>query len=284
MERSVNAEAYYEKLLQYKDIVRSRTEFEPEVAIVLGSGLGGLAQKIEEVYSISYKELPDFPVSTAPGHDGKFILGYLEGVKVIGLKGRIHYYEGYEMSQVVLPLRLAFMLGAKKVIITNAVGGINEKYKVGDFVLTNDVITSFVPSPLRGENIHQLGERFVDMSRIYDDSWRKAVLEDVGGSREMKKRVHEGVLVQVSGPQFETKTEIKMYKTFGADICGMSSGVEAVCLRHAGAKILGISCVTNMATGISKEELSGEDVIDVANLVSENFESLVISGLKNRPK
>lgn len=274
---------YYNKLIEYKDIIRRETDFEPEVAIVLGSGLGGLAEKIQEVYSISYKELPDFPVSTAPGHDGRFILGYLEGVKVIGLKGRIHYYEGYEMERVVIPLRLAFLLGARDIIITNAVGGINENYKVGDFVLAEDAITSFVPSPLRGENISQLGERFVDMSQIYHNPWREAVLKQANSDQNLKSRVHEGVLVQVSGPQFETRTEIKMYKAFGADICGMSSVVEAVALRHAGANILGISCVTNMATGISKEKLSGEEVIDVANLVAKHFESLVILGLKNRP-
>lgn len=268
----LDAKAYYKRLLGYVEDIRKITDFVPDVAIVLGSGLGNFADNIEVVKTVNYSELEGFPVSTAPGHVGQFIFGKLGDVNVVCMKGRIHYYEGYEMSEVVLPLRVLHLLGAKTVIITNAVGGINENYHVGSFMVSKDCITSFIPSPLRGPNIDELGERFVDVSEIYDPELRKIVLE-IG--KEEGIEVHEGVLVQVSGPQFETATEIKAYRMMGADCGGMSSAVEAVAARHMGMRIAGISCITNMATGVSKEKLSGEEVIEVANRVSKQFETLI---------
>ena len=268
----LDSKAYYRRILGYAEAIRQKTDFVPEVAIVLGSGLGDFADNIDIDTIIDYRELEGFPVSTAPGHSGQFILGTLSGVKVICMKGRIHYYEGYDMSEVVLPLRLMHVLGADKVIITNAVGCMNENFSIGSFMAVRDCIASFVPSPLVGPNIDELGPRFPDMSEIYDKELIAKVLE-IGKKNGIE--VHDGVFIQLTGPQYETASEIRMYKALGADCCGMSSAVEAIAANHMGMKVCGISCITNMSTGISKTKLSGEEVIEIANKVSGNFEKLV---------
>ena len=268
----IDPKEYYSRLIKYRDEIRKKTDFRPEVAIVLGSGLGGFAENIDIDTVIDYGELEGFPVSTAPGHSGQFILGTLSEVKVICMKGRIHYYEGYDMSEVVLPLRVMHLLGADKVIITNAVGCMNESYSIGSFMVSRDCIASFVPSPLIGPNIDELGERFTDVSEIYDPAMRQLVL---GIGEEEGIEVHEGVFIQLTGPQFETASEIRVYKAMGADCCGMSSAVEAIAAVHMGMKVCGISCITNYSTGISEKKLSGDEVIEIANMVSGNFEKLV---------
>jgi purine-nucleoside phosphorylase len=234
--------------------------------------LGDFAKNIDVCAQIPYSDLEGFPVSTAPGHSGEFIFGTIGDVKVVCMKGRIHYYEGYEMREVVLPLRVMHLLGADTVILTNAVGCMNESYSIGSFMTAKDCIASFVPSPLIGPNIDELGERFTDVSEIYDPYLRQKVLE-IG--REEGIEVHEGVFIQLTGPQFETASEIRMYKAFGADCCGMSSAVEAITAAHMGMKVCGISCITNMSTGISETKLSGDEVIEIANKVSGNFEKLI---------
>lgn len=269
----MEAKAYYERLLGYRDQIREVTDFVPDVALTLGSGLGNFADNIEIVKTIRYKDLPGFPVSTAPGHVGEFVFGKLNGVNVACMRGRVHYYEGLEMSEVVLPIRLLHLLGANTAIITNAVGCMNKDYHVGSFMVHKDCITSFVPSPLRGENIDELGPRFSDMTKPYDKELRKNVLSI---AKKNKIEVHEGVFIQLPGPQFETAAEIKMYQKFGADCAGMSSAVEVIAARHMGMKVCGLSCITNMSTGISKTKLSGEEVIEVANRVSKDFEKLII--------
>ncbi len=267
-----DAKAYYKRLQKYTEDIRKITDFKPDIAIVLGSGLGNFADNIDVVCEIPYSELEGFPVSTAPGHTGAYIMGTLNGVKLICMKGRIHYYEGYEMSEVVLPLRLMHMLGANTVIITNAVGCMNENFSVGSFMVSRDCIASFVPSPLIGQNIDEFGPRFPDMSEIYDRELNSKVLE-IG--KEKGLEVNEGVFIQLTGPQYETASEIRMYKALGADCCGMSSAVEAITASHMGMKVCGISCITNMCTGISKTKLSGEEVIEVGNRVAGDFEKLV---------
>ncbi len=259
---------YLDRLDTYVEQIRKVTDFKPEVAIVLGSGLGDFAEKIEVAAAVDYEDLPGFPRSTAPGHEGRYVFGTLYGVPVVVLKGRVHYYEGYEMEEVVLPLRVARLLGAKSVLITNAIGGINEEYEVGDFMAVRDCISSFVPSPLRGPNLETLGERFTDVSQIYDEALISKVIE-LGKSRGV--RVHRGVLIQTSGPQFETASEIKMFKALGADGVGMSSVVDAIACRHMGMKVFNLSCITNMATGISKKELSLEEVFETTERVSKDF-------------
>ena len=267
-----DSKEYYNRLLKYVDEVRKVTDFEPEIAIVLGSGLGNFADNIDIEAVVNYSDLDGFPVSTAPGHAGQFIFGTLAGKKVVCMKGRVHYYEGYEMSEVVLPMRLMHLLGAETAIITNAVGCMNRDYNVGSFMVAKDCITSFIPSPLRGPNIDELGERFVDVSEIYDKILREKVLK-IGVENGIE--VHEGVYIQLPGPQFETASEIKVYKAMGADCCGMSSACEALAAQHMGMHICGISCITNMSTGISETKLSGEEVIEIANRVSVKFETLI---------
>lgn len=264
---------YYERLQKYVKDIRKVTDFEPEIAIVLGSGLGNFADNIDVECEISYKDLEGFPYSTAPGHDGKFIFGTLNGKKVVCMKGRIHYYEGYEMSDVVLPMRVMHLLGANTAIITNAVGCTNLDYSIGSFVAIKDAIMCFVPSPLIGPNIDELGERFPDVTELYSKDLREKALK-FGKDNDIE--VHEGVFIQLTGPQYETASEIMIYKAMGADICGMSSAVEALAAHHMGMKVCGISCVTNYSTGISPTKLTGEEVIEIANRVSEKFERLII--------
>lgn len=276
-----DSKAYYDRLVGYKKEIDRRVGFEPEVAIVLGSGLGDFAKNIQVEAVLDYSELEGFPVSTAPGHTGQFIFGTLEGVRVVCMKGRIHYYEGYDMSEVVLPLRLMHLLGAKTVIITNAVGCMNENFSVGSFMVCRDCIASFVPSPLVGPNIDELGPRFPDMSEIYD---RELISKVLALGEKNGIEVHDGVFIQLTGPQYETASEIRMYKALGADCCGMSSAVEAITASHMGMKVCGISCITNMCTGISKTKLSGEEVIEIANKVSGNFEKLVTELVRDLKK
>ena len=267
-----DAKEYYNRLQGYVRSIREKTDMVPEAAIVLGSGLGDFAENIDIECEVPYDSMEGFPVSTAPGHSGKFIFGTLNGVKVVCMKGRVHYYEGYEMRDVVLPLRVMHLLGAETVIITNAVGCMNEDFSIGSFMVSTDCITSFVPSPLIGPNIEELGERFTDMSAVYDSELIDKVMEIA--ERE-NIEVHKGVFIQLTGPQFETAAEIRMYKALGADCCGMSSGVEAVAASHMNMKVCGISCITNYSTGISKTRLSGEEVIETANRVSKDFEKLI---------
>jgi len=270
---TMDKKEYMDRLHKYVEIIREKTDFVPDCALTLGSGLGDFAENLEVVCTVSYKDLPGFPVSTAPGHRGEFVFGKLNGVNVACMRGRIHYYEGLPMSEVVLPIRLLKMLGAKFAIITNAVGGINTDYSVGSFVCSKDYIAFNVPSPLAGPNLDELGQRFPDMTEPYDPELRKIVM-DV--AKENMIEVHEGVLMQLSGPQYESAAEIRACKALGADIVGMSSAVEVIAARHMGMRVAGISCVSNMACGISKNKLTEEEVFEVTSKVSKNFEKLVI--------
>lgn len=263
---------YYERLLKYVDDIRKITDFEPEIAIVLGSGLGNFANLIDVVAEVNYKELEGFPFSTAPGHEGKFIFGTVAGKKVVCMKGRIHYYEGYEMCDVVLPMRVMHLLGAQSAIITNAVGCMNPDFKVGSFMAVNDCIASFVPSPLIGPNIDELGVRFPDMTELYSREYID-IIKEIG--KEENIDVNEGVFIQLTGPQYETASEIRFYKAMGADCAGMSSAVEAIAAHHMGMKVAEICCITNMSTGISATKLTEEEVLEIAGQVSGKFETLV---------
>ena len=266
------ADVYYDALELCAMQIRHITDFEPEIVLVLGSGLGDFAEKIEVEKEISYREIVGFPVSTVAGHDGKLVFGTYAGKKLAVMKGRVHYYEGYSMYDVTLPIRVLGLLGAKTAILTNAVGSLNPDFKKGEFVVIEDHISSFVPSPLIGENIEKLGTRFTDMTSVYDEDLRKLVLS-IG--KEKKIPVHSGIFLQVTGPQFETPAEIRMYRSFGADTIAMSTAVEAIAARHMGMKVCGISCVTNMAAGMEEGELSHDLVGQNADQVSANFEELV---------
>ena len=270
-----SAKMMEDRLLKCKRIIREKTNFIPEIAIVLGSGLGNYAEKMEIVTEISYTEIEGFPVSTVAGHDGKFLFGYIGEKAVVMMKGRVHYYEGYEMEVVVLPIRLMKMLGAETLILTNAAGGIDSSYIPGDLMLIEDQITSFVPSPLRGQNLESLGTRFPDMSRIYD-SELKAIAEKI--SQKQHLDLKQGVYLQTQGPNYESPAEIKMYAACGAHAVGMSTACEAVAARHMGMRILGISCISNMAAGILDQPLNHLEVQETANKIQSTFEQL-ISGI-----
>lgn len=271
----------YEKLKKCYEYYRSLTDFKPEVGVILGSGLGGYAKNMTVILEIPYGDIPGFPVSTVQGHDGRFLLGYIGDVPAVVMKGRVHYYEGYSMQDVVLPTRLMKMMGIEILFLTNASGGINRKFKVGDFMLITDQISSFVPSPLIGENIAELGERFPDMTNIYDTGLMNVIKRT---AEEENIPLQQGVYVQTTGPNFESPAEIRMYEILGADAVGMSTACEALAARHAGIRVCGVSCISNMASGISEEELSHLDVQAVADLRADEFERLVTKSIQNRGK
>ena len=249
----------------------------PEIGIVLGSGLGSFAEKLEDSIYINYQDIPGFPVSTVSGHNGRFVVGKLFGHEVIVMQGRVHYYEGYSMKKVVLPVRLMCMIGIKQLILTNAAGGINLNFKPGTLMAITDQITTFVPSPLIGPNIEDLGVRFPDMSEVYDRTF-VGIIEKA--AEELGIDLKKGIYLQTTGPQYETPAEIRMFRKLGADAVGMSTTVEAVAARHAGVKVAGISCITNMAAGISGEPLSHEEVKETADRVKDEFEKLLLLSVK----
>ena len=265
----------FEKINHCLEQIRSKTDFEPLMAVVLGSGLGDYASKMEVVCEIPYSEIDGFPVSTVQGHDGRFLFGYVEGVPIVAMKGRVHFYEGYGIDDVVLPIRTMGLLGAKYILLTNAAGGIDLDFEPGDLMLIEDHISSFIRSPLIGENIEELGVRFPDMSRVYDlklcDCIRRAASSE-------GIDIKEGTYLQTSGPQFETPTEIKMFRTLGASAVGMSTVVEAIAAHHMGLRVCGISCISNMAAGILDQPLTHSEVQITADKVAHKFERLV-SGL-----
>lgn len=267
----------YERLKKCYEYYRSVTDFTPRVGLILGSGLGGYARNMKVENEISYRDIPGFPVSTVQGHEGKFLLGYIGDVPAVLMKGRVHYYEGYTMEEVVMPTRLMKMMGIEILFLTNASGGINKTFHVGDFMLITDQISNFVPSPLIGENVSELGERFPDMTHIYDPELMDLIRNT---ARDKKIELREGVYVQTTGPNFESPAEIRMFAAAGADAVGMSTACEAIAARHAGVRVCGISCISNMASGISEEELSHLDVQAVADRRSEEFECLVTGCIK----
>lgn len=267
----------YEKLLKCYDSYKEKIDFTPKVALILGSGLGDYADDIRVVDTLDYHDIEGFPVSTVPGHKGRFIFGYVDDVPVVCMQGRVHYYEGYEMSDVVLPTRLMKMMGAEVLFLTNAAGGIQLGMHAGDFMLIKDQIASFVPSPLRGANIEELGVRFPDMSQIYDLDLQDIVKR---AASALEIRIKEGTYIQLSGPQFETPHEVAMCRTLGADAVGMSTACEAIAAKHMGMKVLGISCISNLASGISSIPLSHAEVQETADAVAPKFKALVTETIK----
>lgn len=262
----------YAKLKRCFDTIREKTDFQPKVALTLGSGLGKFAEKIDVVKTVPYSEIDGFPISTAPGHTGRFVFGYSDDVPVVIMQGRVHYYEGYKIQDVVLPTRLMGMLGAEKLILTNASGGINRSFSPGDLMIITGHISSFVPSPLVGQNISELGVRFPDMSCVYDKELIKAIERSAA---KLLIPIKHGVYIQTTGPNYETPEEIRMYGILGADAVGMSTACEAIAARHMGMKVCGISCISNYAAGITNNTLSEQEVIDTANKISFEFEGLV---------
>ena len=252
--------------------IRRRTDFSPKTGIVLGTGLGALADEIDAVCRIPYRELEGFPVSTAEGHKGEYIFGYINDVPVVLMNGRVHYYEGYPMEQVVLPVRILGKLGVKTVILTNAAGGLNRSYHAGTIMCIKDHNTAFIPSPLIGKNDDSLGTRFPDMSRVYDRHLIELLHETAA---EQGTELEDGIYLQITGPAFETPCESAMFAALGADAVGMSTACEAQALRHMGINVLGISCITDMAIDNEDTVTTHEEVQRIANESGQKLLDLV---------
>ena len=255
-----------------RDFLRTKTQITPRLALVLGSGLGGFADEIRVVDRIPYSEIPNFPISTVPGHSGQFLIGFLGDVPMIAMQGRVHYYEGYSMQQVVLPIRLMGLLGAKVLFLSNAAGGLNPNFSRGDLMMIEDHVSSFVPSPLLGKNIDELGTRFPDMTRVYDKELCDLICATAA---DCNIPLQSGVYFQLTGPNFETPAEIRMMGRLGADAVGMSTVCEAIAAHHMGMRVCGISCISNLAAGLSPDKLTHDEVQETANQVKEKFQTLV---------
>ena len=251
------------------DYIKQRIgDFKPELGLSLGTGLGGLAAKIENPVEISYKDIPNFLVSTAPDHAGKFIFGDLCGKKTMCMSGRFHFYEGYEYQQLVAPVRVMKLMGVQRLILTNAAGAVNENYKPGDIMIIKDHIKLTGASPLCGPNADDFGPRFFDITNMYDKDMR-AVARACAENSELG--VHEGVYFFFTGPQFETPAEIRAARVLGGDAVGMSTVTEALTAAHCGMPVLGLTMLSNMAAGILDQPLSGEEVIEVAERTGPLF-------------
>lgn len=266
----------YERLQRCYKSIEDKIPFRPRLALVLGSGLGDYAERIEIEASIDYHEITDFPVSTVSGHKGRFVFGHIGTVPVVIMQGRVHFYEGYSIEEVVLPERLMHLMGAEILFLTNACGSANPAYQAGDFMLLTDHILYSVPNPLIGANAEELGVRFPDMSEVYDEALRKEIF---ACAKDLGISLREGVYMQFSGPSFETPAEVRMAHILGADAVGMSTACEAVAGRHCGMRICGISCISNLGAGLSEEPLSDEDVKVVANRVAPLFKKLVTEAI-----
>ena len=252
--------------------VRKITDFQPKVALVLGSGLGDLAEQIEITATIAYSEITDFPQSTVAGHKGRFVFGYIDKTPLVIMQGRVHYYEGYSMEDVVLPVRLMHAMGAEILFLTNAAGGLGDGFSCGDLMLITDHISCFVPNPLLGKNEDRFGVRFPDMSEIYNRSLQDCIRQS---AKELNIPLQEGVYLQLTGPSYESPAEIRMCKVLGASAVGMSTAVEAIAANHMGMQICGISFISNLAAGISDKPLCHEEVKEAADQAAPMFHQLV---------
>lgn len=252
--------------------IAGQTSLRPQVGLILGSGLGGLADQVEDAVIIPYKEIPHFPASTVPGHKGRLVIGTLAGTAVIAMQGRFHYYEGYAMEQVVRPVRVMARLGVKTLVVTNAAGGVNQSFTAGDLMLIVDHINFFGTNPLVGPNEEAFGPRFPDMTEAYDKELRALALQVAA---EQGLRLQQGVYMGLPGPTYETPAEIRAFRVLGADAVGMSTVPEVIAARHLGLRVLGVSCVTNMAAGILPEPLNHEEVMRVSAEVGDKFGALI---------
>ena len=257
--------------------IKEKISFEPFMGIILGSGLGGLADRVEVVDRISYSDIEGFPRSTVEGHKGEYIFGYLDGVPVILMNGRVHYYEGYPMQAVVTPSRVMALLGAKSIFLTNASGGLNRSFSPGTLMCITDQISLLVPSPLIGPNDDRLSVRFPEMSRIYDREYIKLMHE---AADELGAELRDGVYIQVTGPAYESPADSNALAILGADAVGMSTACEAVALNAMGVRLAGLSCVTDMAIDNENSSLTHEEVQAVAAQASEKLENIVMLTVK----
>jgi purine-nucleoside phosphorylase len=254
--------------------IRSKSSLQPEVGVILGSGLGNVVDAVDIETSIPYGEIPNARASTVLGHQGRLILGHTKGTPVAMMQGRVHFYEGYEMHEVMFLARVLGRLGIKKLIVTNAAGGVNTSYVPGDLMLISDHINFMGVNPLRGPNIEDLGLRFPDMSDAYSEELRGIAKEVAAG---LGLDVKEGVYLALSGPTYETPAEIRAFRVLGADAVGMSTAPEVIALAHMQIPVLGISCITNMAAGVIKQKLTHQEVMDTTTRVEKQFTAYVLA-------
>lgn len=272
----------YERAEHATRIIRTRIDVEPRIAVVLGSGLGGFADDFEEAVGIPYDDIPGFKRSTAQGHAGRLVAGKVDGVPVLAMQGRVHYYEGYSLEEVTFPIRAFKLLGIKTLILTNAAGGINVQFTPGSLMVLSDHLNLMGANPLRGPNDERFGPRFPDMSSVYSAELQELVVEE---AKAIEVEVRHGIYGALSGPSYETPAEILMLRGLGADAVGMSTVPEAIVARHMGLEVLGISCITNMAAGLSDEPINHDEVMATGDRVRATFTELlrrVVSALSRR--
>jgi len=269
-------ETIFTKAKKAADYIQSQGVQEVEVGLILGSGLGELADEIEEPIVLPYEDIPNFPVSTVAGHAGQLVYGTLGGKKVLALQGRFHFYEGYTMGEVTFPVRVMSMLDAHSLIVTNAAGGVNESFEPGDLMMITDHINFTGTSPLIGPNDEAYGPRFPDLSQAYDNEYQSYIK---ASAKELDLPLQKGVYMGFTGPTYETPAEVRMTRILGGDAVGMSTVSEVIVARHAGLRVAGISCITNLAAGMGAE-LNHEDVIEVSTRIRSSFKQLVISLLE----
>jgi len=272
----------YERAEHATRVIRARISIEPRIALVLGSGLGSFADDFEEAVTIPYEEIPGFVRSTAQGHAGQLVVGKIENVPVLAMQGRVHYYEGYSLEEVTFPVRTFGLLGVKTLVLTNAAGGINVQLTQGALMVISDHVNLMGVNPLRGPNDERFGPRFPDMSAVYSHELQELVVDE---ARAIGVEVRRGIYGGLSGPSYETPAEIHLLRALGADAVGMSTVPEAIVARHMGLEVLGISCITNMAAGISDEPINHEEVMATGDRVRETFAELlrrVIGSINSR--
>lgn len=262
----------YEQATAAAEFVLAKTSLRPRVGLVLGSGLGAFADELTEATKISFGDIPNFPRSSVEGHAGKLVLGKAAGTAIAAMQGRVHFYEGHPMSSVIFPMRVFSRMGIKAVILTNAAGGIGAKLSEGSLVVLTDHINMMGTNPLIGPNDDRFGPRFFDMTSAYDPAYRALTLKE---GKQLGVNIHEGVYLAVTGPSYETPAEIRACRTMGADVVGMSTVPEVIAARHMGIKVLAISCVTNLAAGISDAPLNHNEVMEVGNRVRGHFVALL---------
>jgi len=269
---------YMDKFNETIAYIKKHVKNAPKIAIILGSGLGSLSDDIENKIILSYKDIPNFPISTVAGHKGELIFGTLENIPIVAMNGRFHYYEGYDLQETTYPIRIFKLLGIETLILTNAAGGINEKFQKGDLMIITDQLSFYAESVLRGPNMEEFGERFIDMSNVYDKNYINKLKDIIN---KTTGKCNEGVYAYMKGPTYETPAEIRALRTLGADAVGMSTVPEAIVARHCGIKCAGITCITNMAAGVTKEILSHNDVKETALLAENNFKKVIKEFIKN---
>lgn len=271
----------YENIMEAASYLKTKFTATPKIGLILGSGLGVLADEIENPVKIPYNEIPNFPVSTVEGHAGQLVFGLLKGANVVAMQGRFHFYEGYSLDKVTAPVRVMKELGVETLIVTNAAGGINESFQAGDLMLLTDHINNMGTNPLIGPNDDKFGVRFPDMSESYNIKLRNIAKKC---AKELNIKLQEGVYVGNTGPSYETPAEVRALRTLGGDAVGMSTVPEVIIAKHAGLKVLGISCISNMAAGILDQPLSHDEVIETTDRVRANFLNLVKNIVENIQK